>query len=81
MLNANQKKAIAGLFAASLTVAMAPMPGADAPAPAHFINDQGELMTVDPPEANRQPMFVSIPVSGERAQPASAQAQSAKPGR
>jgi hypothetical protein len=62
MLQANQKKAVAGLFAASLALAMAPMAGA----PAHFTNDQGEMMWVDPPDPGRQPIFVALPVSGEQ---------------
>jgi len=76
MLNANQKKAAAGLFAASLALAMAPMPGT----PAHFTNDQGELMTVDPPDPNRQPIFVALPLSDDQARtPVRHSAKSASP--
>ena len=65
MLHGTQTKIFAGLFAAQLAVAMAPAPGAEAPT--HFINDQGELMSVDPPDPHRQPLFVAVPVSGEQA--------------
>ena len=58
----NWKGAVAGLFAAQLTVAMAPT-GAQTIPVAQFINDQGQLITVDPPAAERQPVFVAIPLA------------------
>ena len=65
-------QALASVFAASLGVAMAPVQ--EAPAPTHFINDRGELMTVDPPSPDRKPIYVSIPADSEHAN------ASAKPG-
>ena len=38
-------------------------------APATFVNDQGVLMTVDPPSADRQPVFVAIPLSADTSKP------------
>jgi hypothetical protein len=65
-------KIAAGLAALALTatttMAMAPMPGAKE-APATFVNDQGVLMTVDPPSPDRQPVFVAIPLSADQSKP------------
>ena len=76
MRNRKNQQAAAALVAASLAVAMAPAP--QTAAPAHFINDQGELMTVDPPSATRKPIFVAIPASSEQAK-AAQPAQQSKP--
>jgi hypothetical protein len=72
MRNRNWSKPAAGLFAASLAVAMAPMPGASVPA--HFVTSDGVEMTVDPPAPNRQPLFVALPLDAQ------AKAAPAQPG-
>jgi hypothetical protein len=68
MLNMDLKRVAAGVFAAQLAIAMAPLPGAQAPV-AHFVNDQGELMTVDPPGSRSQPVFVAMPLSPQAKAP------------
>ena len=72
----NWKGAVAGLFAAQLALAMAPSGGQTIPV-AQFISDQGQLITVDPPTADRQPSFVAIPLAPEKAPAREAKASGA----
>ena len=57
----NWKRTAAGLLAAQLAVAMTPGPEVQTKL-AHFVSDQGDLVTVDPPDASRQPVFVALPL-------------------
>jgi hypothetical protein len=76
MQRLNWKLALAGLFAAQTTVAMAPRVAETIPV-AQFVNDQGQLITVDPPAADRQPVFVAIPLTPEKAPARQAKANGA----
>ena len=68
MRKVNLKGIVAGLFAAQFAVAMAPGPEARNSGQ-HFIDDHGELVMVDPPASDHQPVFVAIPLGSQAKAP------------
>ena len=81
---ANRKKA-AGLVAALLAGAPMAVARADtqtaAPAPVHFVNDDGQLMVVDPPAADWKPQMVAIPLTRAQSQASSQQNEKSASGK
>ncbi len=68
-MNANRKMA-AGVAAVMLAMMPLSVARADtqiaAPAPVHFVNDDGQMMFVDPPAANWKPQMVAIPLTSSQ---------------
>ena len=63
MRNQITKQVAGGRVAASLAVAMAPAP--ETREAAVFVNDRGELMTVDPPNVDHKPVYIALPLRAD----------------